>query len=64
MNLSKAKTFELAQELGALDLILEETHTCYTGERSMRHEWGYGCGTCPACVLREKGYKEFRHGCS
>jgi 7-cyano-7-deazaguanine synthase len=59
MNLSKAKTFQLAQELGALDLVLEETHTCYMGERSVKHEWGYGCGTCPACGLREKGYKEF-----
>jgi len=59
MWLSKAKTWELAQELGGdalVDLIIEETHTCYKGERGTRHEWGYGCGGCPACELRARGY--------
>jgi 7-cyano-7-deazaguanine synthase len=55
----KADTFALAEELGGeagLALILEETHTCYLGERGMRHPWGYGCGTCPACSLRARGF--------
>lgn len=56
---SKAETFALAETLGgeeALALILEETHSCYLGERSRRHAWGYGCGTCPACELRARGF--------
>ena len=63
MHLSKAQTWELAQELGGaalVNLILEETHTCYMGERGQRHEWGYGCGTCPACELRANGYRAWR----
>jgi len=59
MNLSKADTFALAKELGGLELVLEDSHTCYKGDRSTRHAWGYGCGTCPACVLREKGFVEY-----
>jgi len=61
MNLSKAEIFKLAHELQGLDLVLEETHTCYLGERSVRHEWGYGCGSCPACVLRKKGFEVYAH---
>ncbi|MGH6866527.1 MAG: 7-cyano-7-deazaguanine synthase QueC [Methyloceanibacter sp.] len=56
---SKAETWEFARELGGeslTDLIIEETHTCYKGERGMRHDWGYGCGECPACELRAKGF--------
>lgn len=56
---SKAETWALAQDLGGeafVGLILEETHTCYKGERGMRHDWGYGCGNCPACELRAKGF--------
>jgi 7-cyano-7-deazaguanine synthase len=59
---TKAETWALAQELGGdalVELILEETHTCYRGERGARHDWGYGCGTCPACELRTKGYVEW-----
>jgi 7-cyano-7-deazaguanine synthase len=59
MWLDKAQSFALAQALGGpefIELILEETHTCYEGVRTMRHAWGYGCGTCPACVLRARGY--------
>ena len=58
MWIDKAATFKLAQDLGGpalLDLILEETHTCYLGDRTHRHDWGYGCGTCPACELRAAG---------
>jgi 7-cyano-7-deazaguanine synthase len=56
---TKADTLALADELGGapfVDLIVEETHTCYRGERGLRHDWGYGCGTCPACELRAKGF--------
>ena len=45
-----------------LFLITEHSHTCYLGERTVRHEWGYGCGTCPACELRARGYESFREG--
>ncbi|HSH63912.1 7-cyano-7-deazaguanine synthase QueC [Methyloceanibacter sp.] len=60
---TKAQTWALAEALGGaafVDLIIEETHTCYRGERGQRHDWGYGCGTCPACELRAKGYAEWR----
>ena len=60
---SKAETWELASELGGealIALILEETHTCYKGERGLRHAWGYGCGGCPACALRAKGFQDWR----
>jgi 7-cyano-7-deazaguanine synthase len=63
MWLDKAETFALARDLGGrslLDLIIEHTHTCYLGDRTQRHEWGYGCGTCPACELRENGWRKFK----
>ena len=63
MWLDKAATWALAEELGGkplVDLILEDTHTCYLGERGARHEWGYGCGTCPACALRAQGWAKYR----
>ena len=62
MRLSKAETWRLAKELGGqalVDLTIEETVTCYQGDRTQRHAWGYGCGECPACALRDKGYREF-----
>ena len=63
MWLDKAATWRLADELGGqhmVDLIRDETHTCYLGERRLRHEWGYGCGACPACDLRAAGYARFQ----
>jgi len=63
MWLDKAETWELATELGGeafVDIVIEETHTCYLGDRTHRHKWGYGCGTCPACELRAKGYDTWR----
>ena len=63
MGRTKAETWTLAQELGGNDLvemILEETHTCYKGERGIRHDWGYGCGECPACELRARGFAEWQ----
>ncbi|MDO9421780.1 MAG: 7-cyano-7-deazaguanine synthase QueC [Herminiimonas sp.] len=62
MWIDKAKTWKMAQDLGGtnlVDLIRSETHTCYLGERGELHDWGYGCGTCPACALRARGYAEF-----
>lgn len=62
MWIDKAATWALAEGLGGasfLDLIVESTHTCYLGDREHRHTWGYGCGTCPACALRLKGYEAF-----
>jgi 7-cyano-7-deazaguanine synthase len=62
MRLTKAETWKLAQEVGGaalVALIQEHSHTCYLGERSLRHDWGYGCGACPACDLRAKGWAEY-----
>lgn len=55
MWIDKAATWQLAHTLGGealVDLIVEHTHTCYMGDRVHRHDWGYGCGECPACALR------------
>ena len=63
MRLTKAQTWALSHALGGdalMELILEESHTCYRGERGERHAWGYGCGTCPACALRARGWTEWR----
>ena len=63
MWIDKAATWQLAETLGGqtlVDLILEETHTCYEGERGQRHGWGYGCGQCPACTLRARGWAGYR----
>ena len=52
----------MAEELGGdrlLQIIVEETVTCYEGDRTHRHDWGYGCGTCPACDLRAGGYVKY-----
>jgi hypothetical protein len=43
-----------------VELIVEHTHTCYLGDRTHRHDWGYGCGTCPACELRARGWAQYR----
>ncbi len=60
--LDKSATWQLANSLGGtalVELIRRETHTCYLGERGQLHDWGYGCGRCPACELRAKGYAGF-----
>jgi 7-cyano-7-deazaguanine synthase len=65
MFLTKAETFQMAADLGVLESVVEDSHTCYMGNRDNRHPWGYGCGTCPACDLRQKGFQDFvskRHG--
>jgi 7-cyano-7-deazaguanine synthase len=63
MWIDKAATWRLAEELGGealVRLIVEESVTCYEGDHSHRHDWGYGCGTCPACALRAAGYRKYR----
>jgi 7-cyano-7-deazaguanine synthase len=63
MHLTKAQTWALAHRIGGdalVELIVEDSHTCYRGERSKRHAWGYGCGRCPACELRAEGYHQWR----
>ncbi|HEX3486378.1 MAG TPA: 7-cyano-7-deazaguanine synthase QueC [Micropepsaceae bacterium] len=63
MKIDKGETWRLAERLGGqqlVELIVEETVTCYEGDRLHRHDWGYGCGTCPACHLRAAGFKKYR----
>jgi 7-cyano-7-deazaguanine synthase len=63
MWIDKAQTFALAVEIGGdafLDLLIEDSHSCYLGDRRKRHDWGYGCGTCPACQLRAQGFAKFK----
>ena len=62
MWIDKADTWSMAHRLGGqalVDLIVEETHTCYLGDRTQRHAWGYGCGNCPACELRARGWEGY-----
>jgi len=69
MWIDKMQTWQLAHDLGEraqigggkalVQLIVEHSHTCYLGDREHRHEWGYGCGSCPACVLRSNGWNSW-----
>lgn len=62
MWIDKARTWRMADGIGGTPLvqaIVEHTHSCYRGDRSRRHPWGYGCGTCPACELRAKGWRDY-----
>ena len=62
MWLDKADTFAMAEEIGGypfLELVIEDSHSCYQGDRIHRHDWGYGCGECPACQLRAQGFRKF-----
>jgi len=63
MFIDKAETWRMARDLGGaalVDLIVEESVTCYEGDRTHRHDWGYGCGACPACDLRARGFEKFK----
>jgi 7-cyano-7-deazaguanine synthase len=63
MWIDKAATFAMAQEIAGaafVDLLVEDTHTCYLGDRTRRHDWGYGCGKCPACKLRADGFAKWK----
>jgi 7-cyano-7-deazaguanine synthase len=65
MRLTKAQTWALADDLGGetlVEIIRERSHTCYLGERGARHDWGHGCGACPACLLRARGWREWSGG--
>jgi len=67
MRVDKAGTWAMAHEIGGqplVDLIVEHSHSCYLGDRTRRHDWGYGCGTCPACELRAKGWEKWQSGTS
>ncbi|MEO8926308.1 MAG: 7-cyano-7-deazaguanine synthase QueC [Caulobacteraceae bacterium] len=62
MSKTKAQTWAMAKGLGGealVDLIVEHSHTCYLGRRDVRHDWGHGCGACPACDLRARGWREW-----
>jgi 7-cyano-7-deazaguanine synthase len=62
MHIDKAETWQLAYDIAGValvDFIIEESHTCYRGDRRQRHAWGYGCASCPACDLRAAGYERF-----
>ena len=60
MWLDKAETWALADRLGIVGLTVEQTHSCYLGDRTHRHDWGWGCGACPACELRAAGWRRWR----
>jgi 7-cyano-7-deazaguanine synthase len=65
MWIDKAGTWQLAADLGGqalVDITVEHTHTCYHGDRTTRHDWGHGCGVCPACELRAAGWERWRGG--
>ncbi|MCG3709303.1 7-cyano-7-deazaguanine synthase QueC [Aliarcobacter butzleri] len=59
INLSKSETFKLSQDEEVLDIVLEESHTCYNGNHTTKFDWGYGCGECPACLIRKNGWKNY-----
>jgi 7-cyano-7-deazaguanine synthase len=63
MWIDKAQTWQMAEQLGGsalIEILLEDSHTCYHGVRDTKHLWGYGCGACPACELRQSGYFKWR----
>jgi len=67
MWIDKAATWNLAKDLGGtalVEVIREVSHTCYVGDRQILHEWGYGCGQCPACDLRRQGWTQYLHQCN
>ena len=62
MWIDKAATWKMANDIGGnrlINIIKNDTHTCYLGDRSVSHDWGFGCGTCPACELRKAGWDKF-----
>lgn len=59
IHLTKAETFKLSEDESVLDIVINESHTCYNGNHTTKFDWGYGCGECPACILRREGWKNF-----
>ena len=65
MWIDKAETWALAERLGGdtlVEIVRSQTHTCYEGDREHMHDWGHGCGACPACDLRATGYRKYAAG--
>lgn len=63
MWIDKAATWQMAKDLGGdalVELVVNDTHTCYQGTRDVLHDWGYGCGSCPACELRASGWQRWK----
>lgn len=60
LSMSKAGTWQLAEQMGVRGEAITETHTCYRGDREQLHQWGYGCGECPACIKRAAGWDAYR----
>ncbi len=63
MWIDKADTFAMAEQIGGkafLEIVIEDSHSCYLGDRNKRHDWGFGCGECPACHLRAQGFAKFK----
>ena len=59
IHLTKSETFKMSEDENVLDLVLNESHTCYNGDHITKSDWGYGCGKCPACILRSKGWIDY-----
>jgi 7-cyano-7-deazaguanine synthase len=62
ISLTKSQTWDMISRFGILELVIEESHTCYEGDHETKHAWGYGCGKCPACMLRRDGFEQWRGG--
>jgi len=63
MHLTKGETFKMSEEEGVLDMVIDESHTCYNGDHNTKNNWGYGCGECPACILRAQGWADYKEHC-
>ena len=59
IHLTKAETFKMSEDENVLDMVVNESHTCYNGNHTTKFDWGYGCGECPACILRKEGWGNF-----
>lgn len=63
MWLDKAQTWQLCDQIGGsqlVEIIRHDSHSCYKGDRTHEHDWGYGCGSCPACQLRAEGWRRYQ----
>lgn len=59
INLTKSGTFRLSKDEGILEIVLDESHTCYNGDHTTKFDWGYGCGECPSCLIRKSGWMKY-----
>ncbi len=62
IHLTKAETFKMSKNENVLDIVINESHTCYNGDHTTKFDWGYGCGECPACILRKEGWNIYIKG--